>query len=142
VWGKSVGQKLIVVADDDPACRGLMAEILTDAGYACVEAECGRSALALIDLRPDLLLTDLFMPDLDGIEIILKAKQTWPGVRIAAISGGIGAFDPMVLLRMAAILGADVALPKPFSVDQLLTCVAQALAAERPSADPGAQDVR
>ena len=88
MWGKSVGQKLIVVADDDPACRGLMAEILTDAGYACVEAECGRSALALIDLRPDLLLTDLFMPDLDGIEIILKAKQTWPGVRIAAISGG------------------------------------------------------
>ncbi|MFZ5511604.1 MAG: response regulator [Pseudomonadota bacterium] len=113
--------------EDDPACRDLISEILADAGYDCLQADGGRGAIELMARRPDVLLTDLLMPDKDGVEVIMEVRRRWPATRIVAMSGGFGVIEANQLLRTATMLGADVALSKPFTSALLLESVAVAL---------------
>lgn len=124
-------REIVLVAEDDPACRGLITEILADAGYDCLQADGGRGPIALMARRPDVLLTDLLMPDKDGVEVIMEARRRWPLTRIVATSGGFGIIEASQLLRTATMLGADAALLKPFTSAQLLESVAGALSARR-----------
>lgn len=124
-------REVVLVVEDDPACRDLISEILVDAGYDCLQADGGRAAIALMARQPDVLLTDLLMPDKDGVEVIMEVRRRWPLTRIVAVSGGFGIIEASQLLHMATMLGADAALPKPFTSAQLLECVARALSARR-----------
>jgi DNA-binding response OmpR family regulator len=112
--------KTILVIDDDSAVRHTVRVMLERAGYLVREADNGEEGVKLYrDARTDLVITDLFMPQQDGIETIQQIRAEFPDARILAVSGGasIGAEGPLIDARM---LGADETLAKPFSKEDLL----------------------
>lgn len=125
-------REVVLVVEDDPACRELISEILADAEYDCLQADGGRGAIDLMARRPNVLLTDLLMPDKDGVEVIMEVRRRWPLTRIVAMSGGFGVIEAGQLLRTATMLGAHAVLRKPFTSAQLLDCVSAVLLARRP----------
>jgi CheY-like chemotaxis protein len=119
----------IVVIDDEPRYRRLIAQVLTGAGHEVRQAGDGSEGLTLCrDHPPELVITDLVMPGMEGIETILQLTRERPGVPVLAISG---AEPASVYLRAATALGASASLPKPFTVEELLTAVAGLLPADR-----------
>jgi CheY-like chemotaxis protein len=112
----------ILLAEDDPSLRDVVEKVLTGEGHDVSTVQDGKKALVLLHSSAfDLVITDLVMPDVDGIELIIKIKKMCPQVKIIAASGG----ENMRFghLRAAQLLGADLLLPKPFSKDELLTMV-------------------
>lgn len=113
----------ILLVDDNRELRCVLRKILVRAGYAVTEAGHGREALKLHKLQPaDLILTDLIMPEMEGIETILELKRLQPGVKVIAMSGG-GRVNASDYLNLAAALGAARTLSKPFSESELLDAV-------------------
>jgi CheY-like chemotaxis protein len=113
----------ILVIDDDDLVRRTLRGILERADHSVTEAADGVDGLAQATRsRPDLILTDILMPNQDGIEFIMALRQADPKVRIIAMSGG-GSFLPDQLLVMAKELGADECLAKPFARAALLSKV-------------------
>jgi twitching motility two-component system response regulator PilH len=114
----------ILVIDDEPQMRRLIARILTGAGHEVHEAENGRDGIGLFHrVHPALVITDIVMPDMEGLEMIRELHQEAPTIPILAISGG----GPPVYLRAATGLGATAALAKPFGVAELLSVVERLL---------------
>ena len=110
----------ILIVDDDPEVRHVLRAILESAGYSVMEADNGRQALLECSKHAiRLMITDLVMPEKEGIETIKVARRSYPELRIIAISGAFGG----EYLRIAELLGADVALPKPLRMDALLEAV-------------------
>jgi PAS domain S-box-containing protein len=114
----------ILVTDDDAAVRAFLRVVLEGGGYQVTEAADGKQALEAVRAgRVDLVITDLVMPEQEGIETIRTLRKEVPGMGIIAISGAFnGRF-----LRTARMLGADVALAKPVDPGLLLAGVAEAL---------------
>jgi len=115
--------KQILVVDDEKLVREGIQEALADEGYAVYTASNGNEAIkALQVFVPDVIITDIIMPEADGIEVLLHAKKLQPRPRIIAISGGgrISANDHLATARK---LGADVILTKPFSIEILLEAI-------------------
>jgi two-component system, cell cycle sensor histidine kinase and response regulator CckA len=121
----------ILLADDNAIVRRVLARTLEAEGYAVVEAGTGKEALAHLDssIEFDLLLTDLEMPDMDGLQVLTEVKRTDPDLPVIAISG---AFSGR-LLRFATTFGVPT-LEKPFSVPALLQTVESALLSKESSA--------
>lgn len=118
----------LLIADDNAALRRTMGRVLEAAGHDVALAENARDALELCRRNPvDVIITDLYMPEMDGIELLLQAQNECPEVPIIAMSGG-GEVVNQDLLRDAMILGAVAALPKPFKEDALLNAIDRALA--------------
>lgn len=112
--------------------REVVSEMLQQAGYETVDVENGRFALQVHRETPvDLIITDLFMPDTDGLEIINQFRRQFPEVKIIAVSGG-GSRGLVELLSVAKKMGAERALMKPFTWEELLAAVQEAL--DQPSA--------
>jgi len=117
----------ILVVDDNPQLRGAVEKMLQRAGHTIRLAGDGRAALRLVDTgTPDLVLTDMYMPDADGIETIMGLKRTCPDVRIVAMSGG-GYQAQDSILDVAQRIGAHAILTKPFSHTELTDAVEAAL---------------
>jgi len=115
----------ILVVEDDAALRAVICRALVDAGYTVHQAASGEEALRTLRESPsDLVITDIIMPDTDGLEIILWLRKFAPGTAIVAISGYA---DPL-FLENAAGLGACRTLSKPFRLEELLRTVAELLA--------------
>jgi CheY-like chemotaxis protein len=110
----------VLVVDDHRELRETLALILRDEGYHVTTAGNGRQALALIEeQRPDLILTDLEMPLLDGEGLLQRLRDDAPGQAVVVMSGRGAA------LRAARTLAADAYLEKPFDVEMLLTTLAR-----------------
>jgi CheY-like chemotaxis protein len=110
----------ILVIDDDQRIRRLLVRILTGVGHVVHEAEDGRKGLALLrQLKPSLVITDIFMPEVEGLEAIRAIRDEAPDTPIVAISGE----GHPTYLRAAQGFGAFAALEKPFEVDELLRVV-------------------
>jgi DNA-binding response OmpR family regulator len=110
----------ILVVDDDPAIRALLATILEESGFRVVTAGEGGEALTAVSEYPfDLVITDLVMPDHEGIELIRRLKKRYAHLKIIAISGAFGS----EILDAARMLGADATLAKPLSANALLLCI-------------------
>lgn len=116
----------ILVADDDVSVRGLFREVLAARGYRVLEAGDGRQAMNMLALEPvDLLITDLVMPDQEGLETIRRLRQAGVDLRIIAVSGAVNDY-----LQVARLLGANSVVAKPLSPDALLEAVQRVLAGE------------
>ena len=121
------GQPLICVIDDDESVRQTVGRILSSAGYAVVNAADGAKGLEVVEQSsPVMIITDIVMPNREGIETIIEAKRRFPGIPIIAISGG-GRSGPQSFLDLARKLGADDCLAKPFRPTELLDKVAALL---------------
>jgi len=117
------GRRVLVVEDDVTLLRTLVRGLLAE-GFEAVGAENGRRAVALLPaFKPDLLVTDLVMPEMDGISLIREVKRLRPDLRIVAITGGGLHGRAASYLKWAAELGADEVLTKPFSMSSLLAAV-------------------
>lgn len=119
--------KRILIVDDDPGIRRVLQVLLTKAGYQVTQASDGFEALRLWrEHGGDLVITDLHMPEKNGIETILELLTHSPGMRIIAMSGG-GQTKRLDLLGNATMLGAVFTLEKPFTVPEILSLVKRAL---------------
>jgi YesN/AraC family two-component response regulator len=104
--------------------------VLTAAGHTVVEARDGAEGLRLNRVEPaDLIITDLFMPEKDGIAVVMELKQAMPDIKIITISGG-GKYSDLGSLRTAKLLGSTFTLEKPFTQDELLKLVGKAFRVE------------
>jgi DNA-binding response OmpR family regulator len=113
----------VLVIDDEATLRQTMRRMLESAGHTVMEAENGRVGLEVFRLQPaDVVVTDIIMPQKEGIETIRDLRVIAPGVRIIAVSGG-GRNQDMDFLRIARKLGADATLAKPFRKEILVACV-------------------
>lgn len=113
----------VLIVDDDPLVRGAIGACLRHSGYVVHEASDGRKALAFLSHRSvELVIADILMPDLDGIELVMRLADRYPDIKIMAISGE-GQFGPGPLLTMAGHLGAHRTLAKPFEPAQLVQMV-------------------
>ena len=119
----------ILVVDDEEKIRRAVRGVLADEGFAVAEAADGRRALDLIaQARPRLCIVDIWMPELDGIELVTKIRERAPGLPVIVISGHV---NVETALRVAQ-LGAFHFLEKPFTLDALLASVARALGRSAP----------
>src|SRR5580658_6106427 len=122
----------ILVVDDNPETRKATTQSLSFLGYA-VTAVSGAHAMAVLRVyTPDIVLTEVVMPEKCGIELIRDIKRESKNTRIIATSAD-GALDRGYLLEVAHKLGADLVLPKPFEIEQLLAGIEQVL--NRPAGD-------
>ena len=118
----------ILVIDDDVDMRALLDEMLRTGGHEVVQAGDGRDGVAKYrSARVDLVITDLCMPNQEGLETIVELRRDFPGVAIIAMSGKTFA---RTMLSIAIRLGAVETLEKPFQPAELLAAVARALKVE------------
>src|SRR5262249_42406548 len=110
----------ILLVDDDPMVRETIRHILTAEEHEVTIAQDGRKAIeAFGKTRFDLVVTDIIMPEKDGIEVITELRHLQPDVRILAISGG-GRIGNTDFLRIAEKLGAFAVIAKPFDPDEFV----------------------
>jgi CheY-like chemotaxis protein len=115
----------ILVIDDNEPVRGFLRAVLEGQGHTVTEASQGRLAVQRLRQVPvDLVLTDIYMPDCDGLEVIMTLRREFPSIKIVAMSGGSGDRNLLVVARQ---LGAQEVLEKPINVADLLNIVAAAL---------------
>jgi DNA-binding NtrC family response regulator len=118
----------VLLVDDDDLSRGAVHRMLERAGYSVHSTSQGSQAILRYKTEPsDLVITDLIMPETDGLEIIQELRRIDPAVKILAISGG-GRVDAEEYLSVARKFGAIEVLPKPFTGQQLKQSVERALA--------------
>jgi len=125
----------ILVIEDDPDVLQVVSAVLRAAGHAVVAVHDGRDAVQLLegDAPLDLVVTDLFMPHMDGFEAILAIRRTRPELRVVAMSGGALA-GRLNLLEAARGLGVSATLRKPFRSRELLAVVDRVLQGDTPVA--------
>ena len=118
-----------IVADDDASLSDLLSRVLKNLGHDVRWAKNGAEALALQkELPADLLVTDIIMPEKEGIETILEFRKTYPRIKIVAISGGGSLLRGDAYLSLAERVGANVTLLKPFRNADFVTAVRKVLA--------------
>ena len=117
----------ILVIDDEELVRFSLRTALETEGYDVIEAENGKAAARPLDeYQFDLVITDIVMPEKEGIETIIDLKQTYPNLKIIAITGG-GINYYRDYLESASLFGADDVLQKPFPDEELLRSVKDCL---------------
>lgn len=116
----------ILVIDDHESVRTLLRTVLEGAGHEVTDAPNGRLGLAVYRERPaDVVITDMLMPEMNGLDLTLKLTRAFLHVKVIAMSG---AYDTEHTLDAAKLLGVRHTLPKPFSMDALLKVVHYELA--------------
>jgi YesN/AraC family two-component response regulator len=113
----------ILIIDDSIVIRKMLKQFLEKASYEVLDAPDGKAGLKLHHVKPaDLVITDIVMPEKDGLEIIMEFRRDFPAVKIIAVSGG-GQVDANEYLHTARLLGAQKTLSKPFELQDLLRAV-------------------
>jgi CheY-like chemotaxis protein len=117
----------ILIIDDEDELRSMLRQMLEQAGHEVTEAVNGAEGIQIYERdAPDLIITDIIMPEKEGVETIIALRRANPDLPIVAISGG-GRLEATDFLSMAKKLGARHTLAKPFRRDQLLDAVRQCL---------------
>jgi DNA-binding NtrC family response regulator len=120
--------KTVFIVDDDAAVRSACERALKTAGYQVLTARDGAEVSGIMNRASvDLLLVDIFMPEIDGFEVIQKVRERSPSVVIVAMSGGGAGFQADDVLHLCGRMGARAALSKPFTAEQLTNTIAAAL---------------
>ncbi|MDO8543772.1 MAG: response regulator [Opitutaceae bacterium] len=114
----------ILIVDDDESARNVFRIVLERAGYSVTAVGSGQEALALLEsCRFHVVLTDVIMPDVDGLEIITAAKRLQPDARLIVMSGGSSYLGAEFCLKLARAMSGGTSLQKPFTLPQLLAAV-------------------
>jgi CheY-like chemotaxis protein len=122
----------VLIVEDEKELREMLKTALLRRRLTVLEAVNGKDAI--VHFKPsitDLVVTDLIMPEEDGLKVIMKLKQLKPGIKIIAISGG-GKAGPASYLNLAKALGADAVYSKPFSTNELIAKIEELLNIEQP----------
>ena len=128
----------ILLIDDNDQIRTLLRRVLEEAGYFVIDAANGREGLRQFRQTPvALVITDLLMPDSDGLEVTMTLRRESPHVKIIALTGGSG--EPN-LLEVAKLLCAHRTMKKPIEMTELLEAVQQELQEGPRQKEPGSQD--
>ncbi|MBK7132704.1 MAG: response regulator [Bacteroidales bacterium] len=121
----------ILIVEDDKELREMLKVSLIRHKYSVLEATDGKDAIS--HFKPsiiDLVVTDLIMPEEDGLKVIMKLRELKPQLKIIAISGG-GKAGPGSYLKLAKALGADAVFSKPFSINDLVSKIESLLTSEQ-----------
>ena len=122
----------VLIIEDDDEVRLYLKRILTRAGYAVTAVSNGREGVETFRDKPaDLVITDIIMPEKDGIETIIDLRRQNRNLKVIAISGG-GRAEPQSYLHSARLLGADRTMKKPFSNEEMLEALTELLPADSP----------
>jgi CheY-like chemotaxis protein len=122
---------VILVIDDDAATRRLILRALAAGKHKVIEAENGEQGLTLVaQHKPDLIITDILMPQKEGIETMRDVHEIAPDTKIIAISGG-GISHNLMFLDVAKAFGADAAIAKPFRPAELVETVERVLSGSK-----------
>jgi DNA-binding response OmpR family regulator len=117
----------ILVLDDELSILLMIKKMLEKAGYEVIVALNGKEGMQLFEKeKPDMVITDIIMPEKEGLETIFELRKVHPQLKIIAISGG-GRISPDGYLPGAKLLGADMVFPKPLVQKDFLTAVAALL---------------
>ena len=117
----------ILIVEDEKELREMLRIALTRRKHTVLEAVDGKEAIT--HFKPsitDLVVTDLIMPEEDGLKVIIKLREIKPSLKVIAISGG-GKAGPASYLNLARALGADAIYTKPFSINDLLSKIDELL---------------
>lgn len=118
----------ILVVDDEELVRHTLVDFLSSVGHRVDQTGDGRQALQLLeDDSYDLVVTDVIMPDFDGIELIRSLSERKEELPIIAISGGGGVFPPNWSIKMTEVFGVKHSLTKPIDFPVLVSAVESAL---------------
>ncbi|MBK1719115.1 response regulator [Thiocystis violacea] len=118
----------VLIVEDDEIFRAMLEEMVRREGYQVSAVTNGNEALAAIERNPpDLVITDILMPEKDGIELIMDLARLGSQVPIIAVSGGRRAISLEFNLESAKLLGVRATLPKPFTREALRRAIAEAL---------------
>lgn len=118
----------VLIIDDSSTIRTLLANMLSKHQLQVLAAESVELALLDLDRKDfDLVITDIFMPGMGGIEGIEKIHACWPDIKIIAISGGHQAMGKEKALKAAAVKGADRTLTKPFTEEEMMAAIGELL---------------
>jgi CheY-like chemotaxis protein len=113
----------ILVIDDDELVRETLESLLRGSGYDVTSAADGRRGLdALARNTPDFVITDIYMPEKEGIETIVDIRRNYPDIKIIAMSGGADV-GSMPVLQLAEMVGADRVLKKPFRTSEIVEAI-------------------
>jgi CheY-like chemotaxis protein len=117
----------VLIVEDDKELREMLKMMLLRRNFTVLEAENGKSAIMHFKpLLTDVVVTDLIMPEEDGLKVVIKLRELKPSIKIIAISGG-GKVGPGSYLNLAKALGADAVYSKPFSLNDLVAKIEQLL---------------
>ncbi len=120
----------ILIIDDEAAIAHMLKKMVERAGHTAEIAGNGNEGLQIFELfRPDLLITDIVMPEKEGLEIIFDLRRKNPKLKIVAISGG-GRFQYEGYLNSAKHLGADLVFQKPLDLKEFMNSISKLLSAE------------
>jgi CheY-like chemotaxis protein len=123
----------LLIIDDEKLARMTLRKILERAGHEVVEATNGAEGIAMYRAqRSDLVITDIIMPDKEGVETIIELKRDFPDLPLIAMSGG-GRTRNLDFLKLAKQYGAARVLAKPFSQNDILEAVSATLAGVEPA---------
>jgi CheY-like chemotaxis protein len=117
----------VLIVEDEKELREMLKVSLLRRKFTVLEAENGKEAI--LHFKPsitDLVVTDLIMPEEDGLKVIIKLRELKPTIKIIAISGG-GKAGPGSYLNLAKVLGADAVYSKPFSLNDLIAKIEELL---------------
>jgi two-component system, response regulator YesN len=111
----------ILLIDDEPSARQFFREVLEGAGYGVTEASSAKDGLSHLKAHPvDLVITDILMPDMDGLELTWVLHQQYPHIKVVAVSSGQQDID---YCSVARFFGAHETLMKPVAIPRLLDAV-------------------
>jgi len=130
----------ILLIDDDDALRTVLRLSLVHFGHTVIEARDGKEGMLLFpQAAADLVITDIVMPEKEGLEVLMELRKRSPGIKVIAISGG-GRVNPTDYLHIARKLGAAKVLAKPFSSEALMAAINELLptSADAPPPSPTA----
>lgn len=122
----------ILIVEDDKDLREMLKVSLVRKRFMVLEAENGKDAI--VHFKPaitDAVVTDIIMPEEDGLKVIMKLREMKPSLKIIAISGG-GKAGPGSYLNLAKALGADAIYSKPFSINDMIARIEELLQIEQP----------
>jgi CheY-like chemotaxis protein len=123
----------VLLVDDDDLVRSVVRRFLERAGHRVSEASDGRLALSEFTADPpDLVVTDIIMPGMDGLEVIAAMRRTHPSIPIVAMSGGGKLVGAEGALSLARYLGASAAFAKPLDMHAFLAAVDGLMAGSEP----------